>query len=55
VNRLRNPTLAGVVGLMAPTCSALYFLSDALEAIQGGFSESQLWLTLVAEAAIPSS
>lgn len=28
-------------------------LSDVLEAIQGGFSTGQLWLTLVAEAAIP--
>jgi hypothetical protein len=38
---------------MALTCSALYFLSDVIEAIHGGFSESQLWLPLVAEAAIP--
>jgi hypothetical protein len=53
VNRLSNPTLAGLVGLMALTCSALYFLSDVIEAIQGGFSEGQLWLTCVAEAAIP--
>ena len=33
--------------------SALYFLSDAIEATQGGFSEAQLLVTLVAEAAIP--
>jgi hypothetical protein len=33
--------------------SALYLLSDVIEAIQGGFSDSQLLLTLVAEAAIP--
>jgi hypothetical protein len=33
--------------------SGLYFLSDAIEATQGGFSVSQLWLTLIAEAAIP--
>jgi hypothetical protein len=33
--------------------SALYLLSDVIEAIQGGFSTGQLWLTLVAEAAIP--
>jgi hypothetical protein len=31
----------------------LYLLSDVIEAIQGGFSDGQLWLTLVAEAAIP--
>jgi hypothetical protein len=39
--------------LAALTFSGLYFLSDALEAAQRGFSVSQLWLTLVAEAAIP--
>ncbi len=33
--------------------SALYFLSDAIEATQGGFSDAQLQMTLVAEAAIP--
>jgi hypothetical protein len=33
--------------------SALYFLSDAIEATQGGFSDAQLLMTLVAEAAIP--
>jgi hypothetical protein len=31
----------------------LYLLSDVIEAIQGGFSAGQLWVTLVAEAAIP--
>jgi hypothetical protein len=30
-----------------------YLISDAVEAIQGGFSDGQLLLTLVAEAAIP--
>jgi hypothetical protein len=34
--------------------SVLYVLSDVIEAIQGGFSRGQLWLTLVAEAAIPA-
>jgi hypothetical protein len=29
------------------------FVSDVIEAIQGGFSEGQLWLTLFAEAVIP--
>lgn len=41
------------VGLAALAFSALYFLSDLIEALQGGFSTGQLWLTLVAEAAIP--
>jgi hypothetical protein len=45
--------LAASIGLVALVFSALYFLSDAIEAGQGGFSVSQLWLTLVAEAAIP--
>jgi hypothetical protein len=53
VNRLGNPSRAGLVGLAALTFSALYFLSDLIEAVQGGFSAGQLWLTLVAEAAIP--
>jgi hypothetical protein len=42
-----------LVGLMALVFSALYLLSDVIEAIQGGFSDGQLWLTLIAEAAIP--
>ena len=42
-----------LVGLAALTFSALYLVSDAVEAIQSGFSTGQLWLTLVAEAAIP--
>jgi hypothetical protein len=42
-----------VVGLSALAFSALYFLSDLVEAINGGFSNAQLLLTLVAEAAIP--
>lgn len=42
-----------LVGLSAVLFSALYLLSDVIEAIQGGFSDGQLWLTLVAEAAIP--
>jgi hypothetical protein len=44
---------AAVIGLAALIFSALYFLSDAIEAVHGGFSVSQLWLTLVSEAAIP--
>jgi hypothetical protein len=42
-----------IVGFSALVFSTLYLLSDVIEAIQGGFSASQLWLTLVAEAAIP--
>ncbi len=49
---LKRP-LARLVGLTALGFSALYLLSDVIEAIQGGFSDGQLWLTLVAEAAIP--
>jgi hypothetical protein len=44
---------ATVVGTTALVFSALYFLSDVIEVIQGGFSVGQLWLTLAAEAAIP--
>jgi hypothetical protein len=42
-----------IVGLSALVFSTLYLLSDVIEAIQGGFSASQLWMTLVAEAVIP--
>jgi hypothetical protein len=44
---------SALIGLAALVFSGLYFLSDAIEAAQGGFSVSQLWLTLLAEAAIP--
>jgi hypothetical protein len=44
---------AKVVGLSALVFSALYLLSDVVEAAQGGFSDAQLWMTLAAEAAIP--
>ncbi|CAN5660738.1 hypothetical protein BH09ACT8_BH09ACT8_14790 [soil metagenome] len=33
--------------------SGLYFLSDVIEAIEGGFSAAQLALTLVGEVAVP--
>ncbi len=49
----REPSLARLVGASALLFSVLYFLSDAIEAIQGGFSDPQLLLTLVAEAAVP--
>jgi hypothetical protein len=42
-----------IVGYAAVAFSGLYFLSDLIEALQGGFSDAQLWLTLAAEAAIP--
>jgi hypothetical protein len=44
---------ATVVGTTALVFSALYFLSDVIEVVQGGFSVGQLRLTLAAEAAIP--
>jgi hypothetical protein len=49
----RNASAARVIGFSALVFSILYFLSDVIEAIQGGFSDPQLLLTLVAEAAIP--
>lgn len=49
----RNIKRSDLVGLSALVFSVLYFASDAIEATQGGFSDAQLWLTLVAEAAIP--
>jgi len=44
---------AQAIGLAALVFSALYFVSDLIEALQGRFSDGQLWLTLVAEAAVP--
>jgi len=41
------------VGLAAVLFSGIYFLSDVIETIQGGFSGPQLVLTLIGEAAIP--
>jgi hypothetical protein len=41
------------IALAAVAFSLAYFVSDAVEAAQGRFSVGQLWLTLVAEAAIP--
>jgi hypothetical protein len=45
--------LAHAIGVAAVGFSALYFVSDVLELIHGGFSTPQLVLTYVAEAAIP--
>jgi hypothetical protein len=41
------------LGLAVLLFSVLYLISDGIEALQGGFSDFQLLLTLVAEAAIP--
>jgi hypothetical protein len=51
--RRRGWSRSAGIGLAALMFSGLYFLSDAIEAAQGGFSVGQLWLTLIAEAAIP--
>jgi hypothetical protein len=53
MKKLAHIPSASLVGSTALAFSALYLVSDVIEAIQGGFSDSQLWLTLVAEAAIP--
>jgi hypothetical protein len=53
VSWLLNLLRPKVVGLSALVFSALYLLSDLVEAAQGGFSDAQLWMTLAAEAAIP--
>ncbi|WP_137145127.1 hypothetical protein [Mycolicibacterium sp. CR10] len=49
----RKPRLAPSVGLAAVVFSGLYVLSDVIETVQGRFSDPQLILTLVSEAAIP--
>ena len=49
----RTISTASLVGLTALVFSALYLVSDVIEAIQGSFSDGQLGLTLIAEAAIP--
>jgi hypothetical protein len=46
-------SLAQVIGVAAVVFSGLYFVSDVLELIHGGFSTPQLVLTYVAESAIP--
>lgn len=44
---------ATALGWAAAAFSLLYWTSDLIEASQGGFSDGQLWLTLIAEAAVP--
>ena len=54
--RARRATWTGsarAIGLLALATSVLYFVSDLIEVVQGRFSTGQLWLTLVAEAAVP--
>jgi hypothetical protein len=46
-------TAAKGVGRLAVAASVLYLITDVIEASQGGFSVLQLWLTLIAEAAVP--
>lgn len=46
--------MAVSVGLAALGFSVLYFVSDVVELVQGGFSPGQLLLTYAAEAAIPA-
>lgn len=48
-----RPPISLLVAWGAVLCSALYWVSDLIETLQAGFSTGQLWLTLVAEAAIP--
>jgi hypothetical protein len=45
--------LTMLVGVAAVVFSALYFVSDLVELVQGGFSTPQLAITYGAEAAIP--
>lgn len=52
-NARKTAPRGAVLALSALLFSALYLLSDVIEAMQGGFSNLQLLLTLVAEAAIP--
>ena len=42
-----------MIGAAAVGFSILYLISDLVELAQGGFSTAQLFLTYVAEAAIP--
>jgi len=53
ITHVRNIPTATLVGLSAIAFSALFLLSDVIEAIQGAFSDGQPWLTLGAEPAIP--
>jgi hypothetical protein len=50
---MNNDSIRLPVGAAALLFSLAYFVSDAIEAAQGGFSTGQLVLTLIAEVAIP--
>jgi len=50
---LSPPNVCLLVGLAAILFSLLYFASDVIEAVNGGFSTLQLAMTYAAEAAIP--
>jgi hypothetical protein len=45
--------MVALLGIGAIVFSSLYFISDIVELLQGGFSTPQLVLTYAAEAAIP--
>ncbi|MBJ7336108.1 hypothetical protein [Mycolicibacterium sp.] len=49
----RDARVTRWLGLAAVVFSGLYLASDVIEALQGGFSDPQLVLTFLAEAAIP--
>lgn len=51
--QLRRTSAVALLGGFMVLASVLYVVSDVIEVIQGGFSDGQLWLTLLAEAAIP--
>jgi hypothetical protein len=53
VRRFDDAGMARLIGVTAVVFSALYFASDVIELLQGGFSTFQLALTYAAEAAIP--
>ncbi|MCW2834540.1 MAG: conserved rane protein of unknown function [Nocardioides sp.] len=54
IDRLAASTpLAQAIGVAAVAFSGLYFVSDALELLHGGFTRPQLVLTSLSEAAIP--
>jgi hypothetical protein len=53
ITGIRSPA-ARAAGWLAIASTAVYFISDVLEASHGGFTTVQLWLTLAAEATLPA-
>lgn len=51
---VHRPVVVRALGLLAVASSVVYLTSDAIEAVQGGFSDVQLALTLGAELSIPA-